>query len=154
MSYKITIKGEAKTSCPYLEELDGIDCQDCFSEYFDGDESFAEDVSGGYMHFKYEDDKLMTYTVYTSTRELTKKEEQQLIDYTQGQWSDGIGEGFEQESCHTASKPFQQYTEEELADIASGKYDDDPSPTTEVIISPWYGGQVAVCIQEQIKEAV
>ena len=33
--YKIIVKGEAKTNYQNLSELDGIDCQYEFSEYFD-----------------------------------------------------------------------------------------------------------------------
>ena len=120
--YTITIKGEARAharSCgdqDYEEDddiddtdgevdiedlsiLDGIDCQECFSEYFDGDESYAQNVEGGYMHFEYKDGQLWTVTVYESSRELTNDELSDLEDYTTGQWSDGIGEGFEQEPC-------------------------------------------------------
>ncbi len=46
-----------------------------------------------------------------------------LPDYTQGQWSDGIGEGFEQSPC----------AEE------NGE---------EIFVSPWFRGQKAVAIQK------
>jgi len=116
MKYKITIKGQAKTSHKNLEELDGIDCQERFSEYFD-DDSYVDAVTGGYMRFEYKDGKLWTITEYNSNRELTQDELHDLGEYTQGQWSDGIGEGFEQEPCMVDD---------------NGK---------EVYISPWYGGQ-------------
>lgn len=124
--YEVIIKGEAKTDYPNLKELDGVSCEDCFSEYFDGDESYKEDVSGGYMDFRYKDGKLYTYTTYQSKRLLTKVEEAKLIDYTTGQWSDGIGEGFEQSPCY---------------------YGDDEE---EVFISPWHRKQEAICIQKEI----
>lgn len=97
--YKITVRGEAQTDYENLSELDGVDCQDCFSEYFD-DTTYSNDVTGGYMHFEYEDGKLWTVTNYNSNRELTQEELDDLEDYTTGQWSDGIGEGFEQEPCY------------------------------------------------------
>ena len=57
---------------------------------------------------------------------LIEKDLQELVKYTQGQWSDGIGEGFEQNPCY---------------------YD---SEDNEVFISPWfYGQQVTV---QQIEE--
>jgi hypothetical protein len=116
MKYEIIIKGEASTDYFNLKELNGIDCQDCFSEYFD-DTSYSNDVTGGYMFFKYENGKLMTYTTYDSNRKLTPSELENLSDYTQGQWSDGIGEGFEQYPCG---------------------YDDNGD---DIYVSPWFFGQ-------------
>jgi len=124
--YKIKIKGEAKfhgVSQKHLNQLDGIDCQDEFSEYFDGDESFADDVTNGYLHFEVEGNKLYSVTEYDSTRELMQDELNELGNYTQGQWSDGIGEGFEQYPC----------TE------IDGE---------EVFISPWFGDQKLEITQE------
>lgn len=148
--YRITVKGEAKTAYPNLAELDGIDCQDNFSDYFDNDDTYSDVVSSGYMDFRYENSKLMTYTTYDSERELTFDELRDLKEYTIGQWSDGIGEGFEQESCYEASTPYQQFTEEELEDIKSGKYDDDTDLIIEVFISPWFNGQNVVISQEKL----
>ena len=75
------------------------------------------------MDFRFENGVLNVYTEYETTRELTKEECEKLADYTQGQWSDGIGEGFEQHPC--------MYTK-----------DDE-----ECFISPWYGGQVVEVLQ-------
>jgi hypothetical protein len=77
----------------------------------------------GYMRFVYEDGELFTVNEYISTRELTKEEMSELIEYTQGQWSDGVGEGFEQ-------RPI----------MISGD---------EVYISPWYSGQKVTYSQEK-----
>lgn len=123
--YKITVKGEAKTDYKDLSELDGIDCQDCFSEYFDKT-SYSKDVTSGYMHFEYKEGKLWTITQYNSTRELTPEELEDLLSYTQGQWSDGIGEGFEQQPCF---------------------YDEDDE---EVFISPWSPRQEVTITQTLI----
>jgi hypothetical protein len=65
------------------------------------------------MYFSFENEKLWTITQYFSNRELSNEELEILSDYTQGQWSDGIGEGFEQQPCF---------------------YDDNEE---EVYISPW-----------------
>jgi len=124
--YKITIKGEAKTDYDNLLELDGVDCQDDFAEYFDSDFSFKDDVESGYMYFSFENEKLWTITEYFSNRELSNEELEILSDYTQGQWSDGIGEGFEQEPCF---------------------YDDNDE---EVFISPWHRNQEVEIIQISI----
>lgn len=98
--YKVVVKGKAKTSYGFKEELDGIDCHDCFSDYMDDTESCDGAVTGGYLQFEFIDGKLWSVTTYDSSRELTKKELKIVEDYTSGQWSDGIGEGFEQEPCH------------------------------------------------------
>lgn len=78
-----------------IGQLSGIDCQDNFSEYFDKAEEFQLSDAYG-MIFRACKDTLLVNTSYYSQRELTKEEIEELKAYTQGQWSDGIGEGFEQ----------------------------------------------------------
>ena len=96
-------------------KLDGIDCQDEFVEYIHTD--FKHKLSSGYMDFRFQDGKLWTYTVYSTKEVLTEDELKELGDYTQGQWSDGIGEVFEQFPCSCESDG------------------------AEVYLSPWYHGQ-------------
>ena len=120
--YQVIIKGEAFTDYNDPEKLDGIDCQDNFSEYYDGEIP----IKGGYMDFRFEGGKLWTYTEYTSPRLLTSEELNEIADYTQGQWSDGIGEGFEQEPC---------------------LYDDDDN---DAYISPWSSGQKLEVSQKEV----
>jgi len=115
-TYTIKIEGEAKTDYHDLKELDGIDCQDNFVEYLDGS-SYKENLESGYLDFIYKNNKLYSSTSYKSNRKLTDVELADLADYTTGQWSDGIGEGFEQYPCYIT--------------------DDDE----EVYISPWFFGQ-------------
>lgn len=131
--YKITIKGEASTNYPNPKELDGVDCQDDFAEYSD----FSDDLDSGYMCFKFEDGKLMTYTVYSARREFSKEELEQLGEETQGQWSDGIGEGFEQYPCYNTREEY---------------YDEYGDLTDEVYISPWKPGQELEIKQEQVEK--
>ena len=76
--YKITVKGEAQTDYENLKELNGVDCQDNFAEYFDSDATYADAIKAGYMDFRFENGKLFTYTVYTSNRELTPIELEDL----------------------------------------------------------------------------
>lgn len=124
--YQIIIKGEASTDFKDKSKLDGISCEDDFTQYFH-DESYANNVlQSGYLDFKFEDNKLWSVTTYTSNRELTEKEIESLKNYTQGQWSDGIGEGFEQFSCK----------------VIDGE---------EVFISPWFPGQELTVEQKQIE---
>ena len=106
--FKITIKGKAHTSYEFLQNLNGIDCQEEFSEYFQSEYKdkineqtlINKNVCNGYMHFEYSEGNLWTVTTYDSPVELTQQELEILSEYTQGQWSDGIGENFEQEYCY------------------------------------------------------
>lgn len=117
--FLITIKGKAKTDYPIKCRLNGISDETDFVSYMERD--LGEVLKEGYMRFVYENDELFTVNEYISTRELTDEEMKELIKYTQGQWSDGIGEGFEQ-------RPI----------MVSGD---------EVYISPWYNGQKVVYSQ-------
>jgi len=133
--YKIIVKGEAKTRYPNLQELDGIDCQDKFSDYFDDKRcgSFKGDVTNGYMRFEFSNGKLWTITEYLSKRELSEQELDTLKDYTIGQWSDGIGEGFEQQPCMEGNEEYDVNEDGEMG--------------TEVYISPWSREQVTTIEQ-------
>lgn len=95
--------------------LDGVDCQDCFSDYLD-DRDLRDKIEGGYMSFYVENNKPMVEVSYKLKEDLTDDEIHDLIKYTTGQMSDGIGEGFEQ-------YPF--------LDIDGTSY----------FISPWFHGQ-------------
>jgi len=101
-----------------LKIFHGVDDQSCFSDYM-GLDLPLDVISGGYLEFVYDSEKneLIATTAYYVTRKLTPKEEAALIDYTQGQWSDGIGECFEQNPVYRDGEEYY--------------------------ISPWYQGQVA-----------
>lgn len=108
--------------------FDGLSSDACFTDYVNRQfDKFPECVTGGYMHFEYSkrNETLHVITEYETTRKLTKEEEQQVIDYTQGQWSDGIGEGFEQQEFAGQISPFAHYGKEE----------------TIYNPSPWHNGQ-------------
>lgn len=122
------IKGNRITG-QSLKDFDGLKCQDNFMEYFqlwetpELEEQMLDALLDiAYMHFEYNDatGQLETVTTYSSNRKLSDAEEKALIDYTQGQWSDGIGEGFEQ---HIVDDEFY--------------------------ISPWFNGQVATLTYEK-----
>jgi hypothetical protein len=115
ITHKITIKGTAETNHPYPERCVEYGDDTEFAEYIDNG-PIANVVSGGYLEFEFTDGKLWSVVEYKSTRELNEFELKWLRDYTQGQWSDGIGEGFEQE-------PVTYYKDKEI------------------YISPWYHDQ-------------
>lgn len=112
---------EGKTTMS-ASQIDGLECDDDFVEYFDGD--FSDKLESGYMTFKEMNGNLYTVTTYTTTEELNEAELHELGEYTQGQWSDGLGEGFEQ---------FPYITDDN---------DDD------VYVSPWFSGQKLIIEQE------
>lgn len=138
--YQITVKGEARTDYPHLVELHGIMCEDDFTDYFDSDFTFVNNVKNGIMSFHYESGKLMTWTTYESDRELTTKELNILKDYTVGQWSDGIGEGFEQSPCFES-----RYAE--CGEYGEYEYEYEYESKSDVYISPWHEDQIATIEQ-------
>lgn len=97
--YEIEIKGTSgKTSHPLM--WDGYEHGEDFTEYLGKDEeALAKKLEYGFMSFVWETGKLYTITRYRATEALTPEELEQLKDYTVGQWSDGIGENFEQINC-------------------------------------------------------
>lgn len=94
--YKITIKGIASTNYPNKERLSGITCQDDFAIYAGDDLP----VFNGYCTFRFIDKELWTITEYYAEKKLTQKQLAALEQYTVGQWSDGIGESYEQHPCY------------------------------------------------------
>lgn len=90
--------------------LDGVACDANFAEYFhesftvgttvhEGEQDLIDaGIESGYMWFEYDPEKkvLLVITEYEVAGKLPEETVEHLINYTQGQWSDGIGEGFEQ----------------------------------------------------------
>jgi hypothetical protein len=105
--FKVVFKAPAKirweSSDLGLSTLDGVDCDDCFCDYF-YEQWMSDTITHGYMRFEYDPvaNQLITVTEYKSAKMLTSVELNELADYTQGQWSDRIGENFEQEPMREA----------------------------------------------------
>ena len=108
-SYKVIVTGVADvrdqektpiTDPALLQKLDGIEYRDDnFTDYLEGpnERSLAEVLNpGGDIALKFDKTTgfLLYVTEYEATRELTKDELKLLLEYTTGQWSDGIGSGF------------------------------------------------------------
>lgn len=83
-----------------LQKLDGYDDPiNYFSDYFDSEmvelRGLFEDT--GVMSFHLKDGEFWVHTTYESPNNIISSAAlAQLREYTRGQWSDGIGEGFEQ----------------------------------------------------------
>lgn len=144
--HKITVKGTALTLYPDPSELHGVrasDNDDEFTQYFSKchneydphhqQELIDKGVVNGRMSFIFEGGQLWTITTYESREELTMEELEKLQEYTTGQWSDGIGEGFEQFSCHRGRIMHDPY--------------EDGDITSDVFISPWHKDQIATITQ-------
>jgi hypothetical protein len=99
---------EPVTDPVILRSLDGIVYdEERFTDYLGGPPE--EDIvaaaleSGGSIQFAYsEGEELLTATTeYRSRRALSADELRLLVDYTMGQWSDGIGENW---TCESAER--------------------------------------------------
>jgi hypothetical protein len=83
-----------------LRSLDGLAYdEERFTDYIGGppeeDELAAALEPGGIIRFGYQDGGLLTaVTEYRSRRLLTAAELRLLVEYTMGQWSDGVGENW------------------------------------------------------------
>lgn len=96
------------TSPSVLRELSGLSYDDeFFTDYLGGPElenalATALERSGN-LKFDYVEaaELLRVTTEFRATRKLSQDELQCLVEYTLGQWSDGIGENF---TCESASR--------------------------------------------------
>lgn len=91
-----------------LSSLDGLVYNDeCFTDYLGGfpaEDALAAALDrGGDLRFRYcsGEDVLRVETIYRSRRPLTQEELDCLLEYTLGQWSDGIGENW---ACESAAR--------------------------------------------------
>jgi hypothetical protein len=92
-----------------LRKLSGVRYDgERFTDYLGGppeEDALAEALEpGGGLSFEYADDGgdcLVATTEYSLRRALTDAELALLVDYTMGQWSDGIGENW---SCDSKSR--------------------------------------------------
>jgi hypothetical protein len=88
------------TDVARLAALDRISSDECFSDYLldnsDTKELPSKGVSGGYLRFRLRSDlkQLWVETEYDLRERLSDKDMESLVDFTLGQWSDGIGENF------------------------------------------------------------
>lgn len=88
------------TEVARLAALDCAGSDECFSDYLvDGSSTKvlpSKGVTGGYLRFRFRSEigELWAETEYDLRERLGDEEFEALVDYTLGQWSDGIGENF------------------------------------------------------------
>jgi hypothetical protein len=98
---------ERVTDPAVLRSLDGLVYdEERFTDYLGGppeeDQLATALEPGGIIRFSYHDgDLLRATTEYRARRPLTVEEVRLLVDYTMGQWSDGIGENW---TCSSAER--------------------------------------------------
>jgi hypothetical protein len=104
-----------------LSSYDGLVYNDeRFTDYLGGPEN--EDalaallIPGGYLRFEYDGKSpfLTAITEYQAIRKLDDSELVLLVDYTSGQWSDGIGENLATETGLKDGRSIQCQTEKKL----------------------------------------
>jgi hypothetical protein len=78
-----------------------------FHKYLDGNLSEAIESSTATVVMR--QSRWFTEVTWHTNRELTDKEEDELLSYTSGQCSDGIGEGFEQRPCGSLDNGDELY---------------------------------------------
>lgn len=86
------------------------------------------------------DEPYLLWTVYTNSF-LDRREEKELLDYIEGQCSDGWGEGFEQQVLYSYSDQEEEWVEDE--DFETGEveeYIDYVTSNFDVYYSPWVHG--------------
>jgi tetrahydrodipicolinate N-succinyltransferase len=82
------------------EIIKSINCpEEDFVDYLDL--PLANKLVSGYMRLEWDPEEEKTYTIteYTTKEKLSDEELDQLAEYTQSQWSSGIGETLEQIPC-------------------------------------------------------
>lgn len=97
---KVTIGSENREASDLDRAMcTGVTCEDNFVDYSD----FSGALDTGFMSFLFENGVLYTITTYTllegEEETLTDEDIEYIKNETIGQWSDGIGEGFEQNAA-------------------------------------------------------
>lgn len=107
-----------------LATIDGAASDECFSEYLTDDLTTkalpSRGVSGGGLRFRYLPDRQEVWaeTEYDLREPLTGAEQELLLNYTLGQWSDGIGENFSQEYADETGLFLSLHPEHATIEIA------------------------------------
>jgi hypothetical protein len=97
----VSREGEQITDASVLRSLDGLTYdEERFTDYLGGpaeEDALASALeSGGHLRFGHHGSAplLTATTEYRSRRPLSESELRVLVEYTMGQWSDGIGENW------------------------------------------------------------
>jgi len=112
------------TDLARLAALDGVSSDECFSDYLLDDPQTKElpskGVSGGYLRFRFRSDlnQLWAETEYDLREQLTCAETQSLMEYTLGQWSDGVGENFCPAYAEETGLFLSPHLEDAIAQVA------------------------------------
>ena len=110
--------GELVTSVDIHRKFDGTSYdEETFTDFFSGPRGETELAPlldhGGYLRFLFveSESRLYAVTEFRASRRLNVSELELLANYTQGQWSDGIGENFVSESFRRYGYTLQPETD-------------------------------------------
>lgn len=101
----------------YIDEIKAMfkrDEYDELAQYIHEGDAIYGVVTEIWVSVKVIDGTLYSWTEVTANRELTEFEKEALLDYLSGQFSDGYGEGLEQEefTSYTDTETYEEYDEE------------------------------------------
>ena len=153
--YKYYIKGTLKGSRGYdnhtedvesyelLEYVDEIrsilktDEYDELAQYIHEDSILYGTVTEIWVDVKVINKDLYSWTEVTTTLKLTETEQEALLEYLSGQFSDGYGEGLEQHEfySYTETETSEEYDEEE-----DEYYEDEYDVRVDMYLHLWHSG--------------
>lgn len=98
-----------------IEKLFTKDKNDELAQYIRDDSIIYGVVTEIWVGVKIIKGHMCSWTEVTANRELTKAEKLELLDYLTGQFSDGYGEGLEQQEflCYNEAETLDEWDEEE-----------------------------------------
>lgn len=112
----------------YVDDIESLFDDNELAQYIDEDRHKAiyGVVTEILVGVKVIDHNLYSWTEVTATRELTESEQKELLDYLSGQFSDGYGEGLEQQrfTSYSDTATSEEYDEE------TGEHYEDEYPIT------------------------
>lgn len=122
----------------YLDEIQQLFKDDNeLAQYLDSDDIIYGVVTEIRVGVKVLNHNLYSWTEVTATRKLTDVEKKALLDYLSGQFSDGYGEGLEQQAftTYTDTETSEEYDEEN-----DEYYEDEYNITVYCFLNLWHRG--------------
>lgn len=133
----------------WMEEIKSLfktDEYDELAQYIDSDSKLYGVVTEMWVDVKLIKGRLFSWTEVTANRELTEDEKKALLKYLSGQFSDGYGEGLEQDEFYSA----MEYEEcEEYDEESEEYYTDEYEVKTSYYLHLWQSEDFALEFVEE-----